>query len=87
MARFRADVQGRGGPDFRLGNDRIYAYARGWTGGVKIEGRFQDRKEVYEIWLTKGEHGKHQEPLLLGVLEDGVFTPDVAAVRLFGKAA
>lgn len=56
MAHFQAGIQGNRGPATRLGTAKsgIYAFARGWDGGARIDIWEQDGEDY--IRVTVGPH-------------------------------
>jgi len=76
MAQFRATIQGRRGDASRLGDKRsgLDVRANGWDSGVRVQASHEDGKDVFHIFQTTGSHNRGLERLL-GVIEDGIYTP------------
>jgi len=62
MAHFQASIQGNRGPATRLGSSKsgIYAFARGWNGGARIDLWSRDGEDYIEISIgTHGDMGRY----------------------------
>jgi hypothetical protein len=72
MARFLASVQGNRGDASRLGtpSSGIRAQAQGWNVGVKVYGRAEGERDVFNVYATSGSNGASGDRLIATVSRD-----------------
>ena len=61
MAQFRANILGQRGGASRLGSAKsgILAIVNGWHGGVTVEAKHVDGRDIFEIYATGGSGDKN----------------------------
>ena len=87
MAHFQAEIQGNRGEASRLGTAKsgIYAFARGWDGGARIDMWEGEDGEDY-ITIAIGPHGKMgQTTILTGTVKEIVANANGIAHSINGE--
>lgn len=72
MAQYRATIKGQRGQASRLGSKRsgLRTITNGWNSGIRIEARYVNGKDVFDVYATTGSNATDRDRLL-GSLENG----------------
>jgi len=88
MAHFQAGVQGNRGPATRLGTAKsgIYAFARGWDGGARIDIWQRDGEDYIKITVGP-HHNTSRTTLIEGPIEKVVAFAGIAWLQIAERLA
>lgn len=81
MAQFYAGIQGSRGMATRLGGKEsgIYAFAQGWSSGVKVHGHVTvSGEDEFTVYATEGSGGSGRELPLFTISNGRILLSDLA---------